>query len=162
MSQALMFYVINEVTDDVKYCERIGMKPYKTIDKTLDHHTFQSIVQYAFKGYIYEVLESSQCYSDYMVVLMRLPKLSYDDLLNVAINSRHRDERIGATGILLKDYPKELEQSLRSMIKATSAQLENKKNIKRMTGYLVDLITDSQYIQQFENIRDLCKELSIL
>lgn len=159
MNKPLLFYTINEFTDDVKYCERMGMKPYKTVDKVLDHHTFQSTVEYSYRGYIYEVLDSTQCYSDAMVVLMRLPKLTYEDLLDTAINSKHRDERIGALGVILKDHPKEFRQSLESMIETYPSKHQNQKNISRMSTCVDDLITDSQYIEQLETIRDLCVKL---
>ena len=158
-TKPLLFYMINEFTDDVKYCERMGMKPYKTVDKVLDHQTFQSAVQYSYRGYIYEVLVCTQCYSDAMVVLMRLPKLTYEDLLDTAVNSKHRDERVGALGVILKDHPNEFRQSLESMIETDPSQQQNQKNTSRMSAYVDDLITDSQYIEQLETIRDLCVKL---
>lgn len=62
-----------------------------------------------------------------MVTLMRLPKLSYEELLNDALNSKHLEERIGETGIILKYYLKNFEKTLISMNNSQIIHLENKK-----------------------------------
>ena len=41
------------------------------------------------------------------------------------------------------------------------ADLENKKNAKRMVEYVYGLIDGSHYVMQLESIRDLCKELEL-
>jgi hypothetical protein len=79
MSKSLLFYVIDEHTDDVKYCKRRGLRPYKTKMKTLDNNPFEQVVQYIKDVFIYDVLECDQFYSDYMIILMRLPKLLYEE-----------------------------------------------------------------------------------
>ena len=96
-----------------------------------------------------------------MTTLMRLPKLSYEELLNIALHSKYLEERIGATGMILKDHSKEFEKTLISMNNSEITHLENKKNAKRMAVYIYDLIDGSHYIRQLENIRDLCKELEL-
>jgi hypothetical protein len=92
---------------------------------------------------------------------MRLPKLSYKELLNDALHSKYLDERIGATGIILKDHSKEFENTLKSMNASAITDLENKKNVKRMVVYIYGLINGTHYITQLENIRDLCEELEL-
>lgn len=115
MRKPLSFYVISERTDHVKYCKRKGLIPYKFIDKSLDGQILNYVTQYVYKGYIYNALGYDQCYSGYMLTLMRLPQLSYEELLNTALRSRKYAERAGATGMILKDYPKEFEKFLLSI-----------------------------------------------
>ena len=162
MGKPLLFYLIDEHTDDIKYCEQKGMVPCKFADKELDGKPYKSAIQYIYKGYIYDVLESGQCYSGYMLTLMRLPQPSYEQLLNVLLNSKHYEERVGATGVILKHYPKEFERSLTSIINAGTEQSKNRKGIKRMAKCVYNIINDSCYIKQFESIMNLCKEIELL
>lgn len=164
MKKPLHFYVIDERTDNIKYCKSRGLIPYKfkELKCDLDDHVIETVTQYTKNGYVYDVLEGDQCYTrGHMVTLMRLPKLSYEELLNDALNSKHLEERIGATGIILKYYLKNFEKTLISMNNSQIIHLENKKNAKRMAVYVYGLIDGSCYIRKLENIRDLCKELEL-
>lgn len=162
MKQPLHFYVIDERKDIIKYCKSRGLIPYKfkELKCDLDDHVIETVTQYTKNGYVYDVLEGDQCYTrGHMVTLMRLPKLSYEELLNDALNSKYLEERIGATGIILKDYLKDFEKTLISMNHSQTIHLE--KNAKRMAVYVYGLIDGSCYIRELENIRDLCKELEL-
>jgi len=164
MKKPLHFYVMNEHTDNIKYSKSKGLIPYKfkELRCELDDNVIKTVIQYTKNGYIYDVLEGDQCYTrGYMTVLMRLPKLSYEELLNDALHSKHFDERIGATGIILKDYSKEFEKTLKSINDFVINNFKNKKNVKRMLVYIYSLIEGTHYIRQLENIRDLCKELEL-
>ena len=164
MKKTLYFYVMDERTDNIKYCKARGLTPYrfKRLKCEIDGKVIKSVTQYTKNGYVYDVLEGDQCYTrGYMVTLMRLPKLSYEELLNVALHSKHLEERIGATGIILKDHSNEFEKTLISMNNSAVADLENKKNAKRMAAYVYGLIDGSHYVMQLESIRDLCKELEL-
>ena len=158
MSKPLLFYLIDERTDSSAYCKRKGMKPYKSEGRILDNEVYKSEIQFTYKGHIYDVLESDQCYTGYMITLMRLPKMAYVELLNVALDSKHYKERIGAMGIILKEYAKEFEQSLISMTDTGIEPIENKRHIKRMLVYVYHLINTS-YNSELEYIRNICREL---
>lgn len=164
MEKPLHFYVIDERTDNIKYSKSRGLMPYKfkELRCELDDSETKTVIQYTKNGYIYDVLEGDQCYTrGYMTILMRLPKLSYEELLNDALHSKHFDERIGATGIILKDHSKEFENTLKSMNDSAIIDFKNKKNVKRMVVYIHSLIEGTHYITQLENIRDLCKEIEL-
>ncbi len=77
----------------------------------------------------------------------------------MAINSKHYDERVGATGVILIDYPKEFEQSLLAMIDDDKVLLDNKKNRKRMSKYVYGFINESHYMEFLDNIWSACKQL---
>ena len=164
VKKSLHFYVIDERTDNIKYCRSKGLIPYKFKELKCepDNNAIKTVAQYTGNGYVYDVLEGDQCYTNgHMVTLMRLPKLSYAELLNDALNSKYSEERIGATGIILKEYPKEFEQTLISIAGSALISLKNKKSIKRMARYVYELINNSCYVRQLENIRDICKELEL-
>ena len=69
--------------------------------------------------------------------------------------------RTGATGIILKEHPKEFEKTLISITNSATVSLANKRSVKRMARYVYELINDSCYVRQLENIRDICKELDL-
>ena len=165
MKKTLHFYVIDERTDNTKYAKSRGLKPYKfkELRCELDDNVIKTVVQYTKGGYIYEVLEGDQCCTKgYMTVLMQLPKLSYQELLNDAIYSKYSEERIGSVSVILKDYSKEFENTLKSMDTSAIADIKNKKLLKRMAVYIYGLIEGTHYIDQLETIRDLCKKLELL
>lgn len=164
MKKSLHFYVIDERTDNIEYCRSRGLIPYKFKELKCepDNNAIKTVVQYAVNGYVYDVLEGDQCYTkEYMVTLMRLPKLSYAELLNDALYSEYSEERTGATGIILKEHPKEFEKTLISITNSATVSLANKRSVKRMARYVYELINDSCYVRQLENIRDICKELAV-
>lgn len=164
MKKSLHFYVIDERTDNIEYCRSRGLIPYKfkELKCALDDNVIKTVVQYAGNGYVYDVLEGDRCYTkEYMVTLMRLPKLSYAELLNDALYSEYSEERTGATGIILKEHPKEFEKTLISITNSATVSLANKRSVKRMARYVYELINDSCYVRQLENIRDICKELDL-
>lgn len=160
MSKPLLFYMIEEHKYNVKHCKKEGFKPYKIENKSIDQYHFEQVVQYIKDDYIYEVLEGNQCFtSDNMIVLMRLPKLSYEELINTALYSKELDERIGAVGIILKDYPKEFERYL-LLIKCNNDDLPEEKEIKRMVILINDLISkNTSYVWPLKKILSLCEEL---
>lgn len=162
MSKPLLFYAIYEFTDNIKYCKKKGLIPYKFKELTTKipgDTIIKKPIQYIKDDYYYDVLEKEACYSECEVILMRLPKLSYKELLNVAVNSKYSDERIGAIAIILKDYPKQFKESLLLMSNEGITKLGNKKNIKRMSKYVYDLIKDSWLREELENIMILCGKL---
>ena len=164
VKKSLHFYVIDERTDNIKYCRSKGLIPYKFKELKCepDNNAIKAVAQYTGNGYVYDVLEGDQCYTNgYMVTLMRLPKLSYEELLNDALNSKYSEERIGATGIILKEHPKEFEQTLISITNSATVSLANKRSVKRMARYVYELINNSCYVRQLENIWKLCKELEL-
>jgi len=160
MSKPLLFYVIDERTDYIKYCKRKGMIPYKFTDKRLDGQIYKSAIQYTYQGHIYNVLNCAQCYSGYMITLMQLPKLSYEELIDIALSSTKSEERSGAIGIILKDYPNEFEQYLSSIKDIDSENLSKKNNVKRMVELINNFIkNNTSYAWSLEKILFLCEEL---
>ena len=77
MFKPRLFYAIGEYVDDIAYCKRKGFKPHKKVIKQLDGMPIDVVTQYQKGEYIYEVLACDQCYSGYMLTLMRLPKLQF-------------------------------------------------------------------------------------
>jgi len=162
MFKPLLFYTISDCVDDVEYCKSKRLKPHKTEKNMLDGLPIEVVVQYSKCGYIYDVLESEQCYSGYPITLMRLPKLSFDDLLIVAITSKHHEERAGAVGVILKDYSTEFEKYLLQL----ENDLENircrreKKKIARMVSYIChDVPNYTSYVWERKSILFLCKRI---
>lgn len=111
-----LFYLIDEHEDNIAFCKRKKLKPliYKEIvvpDTDID---FLNVQKYYTPKYVYRVLQSSECYSGYPITLMREPQLSYEDLINVLLRTKKRDEKLGALGILLKQYPENFKQFFHS------------------------------------------------
>lgn len=156
----LLFYTIDDCTDDKKYCKRKGLKPHKTVMKRLDDRPFEVVVQYSKGGYVYDVLEWDQCYSGYMITLMRLPELSFDELLHVALFSNNRDERAGAIGMLLKNYSTEYECYLRSVKERGFSNQSEKKKLVRMVKYIHDVVKNyNSCVRELNGVLELCREL---
>ena len=169
MGKPLLFYVIDEHTDEIKYCKKNGLLPYKFEDKvcycsdpSIDNQIIKKVIQYAYKDYIYDALDLSQCYSGYVVTLMRLPKLSYEELLETALTSKKNEERAGSIGMILKDYPFEFEKYLLSVKNMDFNALEEKKDIKRVVDFINDFIRqNTSYVWSLEKILSLCEELKL-
>lgn len=160
MRKPLLFYVIDERTDVAAYCKRKGMKPIKFIEASLDDQIYKRAVQYSYKSVIYDVLDWNQCYSGFMVTLMRSPKLSYEELIEVALTSKKFGERAGAVGIILKEYTAEFERYLLSTKDMDFDQLPRKKEIVRMATVIYDFIREhNSDVWPLEKILSLCDEL---
>lgn len=160
MFKPRLFYVIGEYVDDIEYCKRKGFKPHQKVIKQLDGMPLDVVTQYQKREYIYEVLTCEQCYSGYMLTLMRLPKLSYEELVKVALISRIQDERAGAIGILLKNYPNQFKQYLLKVCNNYPEDKRERKQIKRMANYICDFVYRyTSYVQDMEDIFLLCSRL---
>lgn len=159
MSKPLLFYSINERTDVYDYCKRKGLKPYKFENKVLDGYLFKDVIQYVKGDFVYEFLDDNEYYFG-MTILMRLPQLTYERLLNVALNSRYYDERVGAISIILKDYTKEFEQFLISMLNVEKKEIRYKRGLKRVSKFICWLMRE-YYKSKLENIRDICEKLKV-
>jgi hypothetical protein len=169
MLKPLLFYVIDEHMDEIKYCKKRGLLPYKFKDRVcycsdplIGNQNIKSVIQYTYKGYTYDALDGSQCYSGYMVTLMRLPKPQYEELLKTALTSKKNEERAGSIGMILKDYPSEFEKYLLAVKNMDFNALEDKKGIKRIVDFINDFIRqNSSYVWPLEKILSLCEELKI-
>lgn len=160
MKKPKLFFGITEDMNDIKCCKSIGMKPCKFVYKTLDGIPFRCTIQYSYKGFTYYVLEENQCYSGFMVTLMRLPQLSYFELLETALTSRSFDERAGAIGIILKDYSTEFEKYLLNIKNTDLSVLKDKKSIKKLVKLINEfIIPHTSYVDKLENIVSLCEFL---
>lgn len=160
MGKPLLFYTIDEQTDVSKYCKRKGLKPYKVINKIMDNCLLEQAVQYSKNGFLYDALEYDQCYSGYMVTLMRLPKMTYEELLKVALSSKSSDERAGAIGVILKDYPIQFENYLLKLSKSNTNTMYEKKRIKRMITFINNFVKDNtSYVCCRDRILRLCEEI---
>jgi len=159
MSKPRLFYTIGEHTDISYYCKRKGLIPKKFEIKELDGRPFKSVSQYVKGNFKYEVLEADQCYSGYMVTLVRLPRLSYEDLLKVALTSRYSDERAGAIGTILKDYTYQFQQHLMMLAQMDINALSHKKYVRRMLAFIKDLKKYTSYVWQLDEILLLCEKI---
>lgn len=158
MSKPLLFYTIDEFTDADRYCKRKGLTPFKFEDRELDGHTFKSVIQYTKDGFIYDVLEADQCYSGYTITLMRSPKLSYENLLHIALTSRHLAERAGAIGTILKEHPDQFQNYLLALRNENNAWREDKR-IRRMVIFVNEIKNYTSYVLRAGKILQLCEEL---
>jgi len=162
MSKALFFYTIGEFQDEEKYCKRKGLKPCKYTQRTLNGQPFDVVAtQYTKDGYIYDVFEWDQCYSGSMLTLVRLPRLSYEELLDVALTSKYLDERAGAIGTILKEYPNEFEHYLLKISEMNIAVLPEKRKIKRMITFINSTVKPYGGSNNRERIISLCKEMIV-
>lgn len=161
MSKALFFYTIDEFQDELKYYKRKGLKPYKYKQRTLNGQPFDVVAtQYKKDNYIYDVLEWDQCYSGYMLTLMRLPQLSYEELLEVALKSKYHDERAGAIGVILKDYPNQFQRYLLALSEIDINSLREHKRIKRMIIFINEFIKkNNSYVHHLDRILALCEKI---
>lgn len=161
MSKLLFFYTVNETTSVDNFCKKKGLKPYKTETKMLDGFPFERTVQYSAKGFIYDVLECDQCYSGYMTTLMRQPKLSYEELLQLALYSKYSDEREGAIGVILKDYSVEFEKYLSQITAEEQTGLPIKNEVIQLLTLIHTFIRDNtSYVWERKRILDLCEALT--
>lgn len=161
MSKPLLFYTIDERTDICSYCKRKGLRPYKVENKVLDNCLLEQVIQYVKGDFLYEVLDCDQCYSGYMVTLMRLPKLSYEELLNVALTSKYLDERAGAIGTILKDYPNQFEDYLLVLSEVSITSSCENKHIKRMITFINNFIKENtSYVWRLDRILLFCEKIS--
>lgn len=151
MKEPLKFYVIDEHADDIKYCKRKGMVPCKTENG--------SVKQYLYKGFVYDVLECTDSFSGYAVTLMRFPELSYGELLHTALNSKKDDEIIGSIGMILKKYPKEFEKYLQSLKLNSVTSSAEKRKIKRLISYTLDIYSFSDCMHHLTGIWEQCNNL---
>lgn len=155
-----LFYTIGEYTDIEKYCKRKGLKPHQTILKTLDGQPFPVVTQYCKGGYIYDVLGFEQCYSGYMVTLMRLPGLSALELWEVARASRSLDERAGAVGMLLKEHPETFEAFLSETCRKPVLSGRERRQLRRLASFILDFVCAcNSHVQDREAILSLCRGL---
>ena len=161
MSKALLFYGISEFTNEERFCKKRGLKPYETEIKILDDEPLEWIVRYVKDGFIYDVMECDQCYSGFMITLVRLPHLSFEELLSTALITKNFDERAGAIGMILKKYPSEFEKYLVSIKERINSDLPNKKRIIRIIKLINNFIVENtSYVWHLERILDLCKKLA--
>ena len=167
MNAPLLFYVVDECTDIIKYCKKKGMMPNKIEDKicycsdpSAGNQIMKTVTQYTYKSYLYDVLDVSQCYSGYEVTLMRLPKLSYEELLETALTSKHFEERAGAIGMMLKDHPAAFEKFLLSVQTSEYKVSKEQKGIDRLVNFIVDFIWhNNSYVWPLKKILFLCEKI---
>jgi hypothetical protein len=167
VGKPLLFYVIDERTSDIEFYKKRGFREHKIEEKkcyctdtSIETQSFRHAVQYSLKGFVYEVLDESQCYSGYMVTLMRLPKLSYQELLSTSLCSRKYEERFGAIGIILKEHADEFQKYLLG-IEGGSKILPQKRKIVRMLRMINQIKKSTSYVRSAERILLLCEMLEL-
>ena len=161
MFKPLLFYTIGEYADVDQYCRRKGFKPHRKVMKTLDGQPFPVVTQYTKGGYVYDVLGYDGCYSGYMATLMRLPQLSYNDLLSVALTSCSSDERAGAIGMILKDHPKEFESYLAAISAKPILDKREIRQIIRLAKFISDFVqANTSYVDDLKRVMSLCREIA--
>lgn len=161
MSKPLLFYLLNEWTDEAVYFWVRGLKPCKIEEKTLDNELFIQVVQYTKGGYVYDVFDGN-CYNGHMITLMRLPKLSYEELLQTVLTSRHYDERMGAMGIILKEHLPNFEQYLMEIIRQGAADWRSRNQVKRLLKVINELSEICGSVRELDRMHLLCEQLDSL
>ncbi len=160
MGKSELFYAVGEYTDDSKYCKSKGLKPHKTVMKSLDGKPFPVVTEYSKDGDIYAALEADMCYSGYVVTLMRLPELPFEELLSVALTAKRIEDRAGALGIILKKYASAFTQYLQMTKQNRNLNPVQKKQIALVATFIYDFIRENtSYVREMEDILLLCKEL---
>ena len=167
MGKPLLFYVIDERTDEIKYCKKRGLIPYKFEDRicycsdpSIGNEIIKVVTQYAYKDCVYVVLNVSQCYSGYETTKMKLPKLSYNELLKTALTSKYFEERAGSVGVILKDYSPEFERFLLHVKDKNFSALEKSSGIKWIVSFIDDFIRrNTSYVWPLKKILSLCEEI---
>lgn len=160
MSKALLFYVIDEYVDIENYCKKKRLIPYKTETKMLDKRPYEQVVQYIKDGYVYDVLEGDECYSGYMLTLVRRPYLAYEELLKLALESKKYDERAGAIGIILKKYPLQFEYFLTKMLENVNKKMKLERKQIKMVQYINHVVKENtSYVHKHEKLLTLCEEI---
>lgn len=160
MGRSKLFYAVGEYTDDVKYCKRKGLRPHKTIMKSLDGKQFPVVLEYTNGNDIYVSLTADQCYSGYAVTLMRLPALPFEDLLFVALTTNRVEDRAGALGIILKNHKAAFEQYLLTVKQNELLDTLHKKQIALVATYVYGFISENtSYIRDMGKILSMCEEL---
>lgn len=172
MSKYLLFYLIDEHTNETVFCKKRGLIPCKyekkicySSDNSDEDYVFYRTIQYVDKRSkcVYDVLDKQQCYSGFNTTLMRQPKLMFDDLIKTAITSKNRDERIGSIGILLKDYQTDFEKYLSNVIKTQFSDIKTKKRVKWMAVFITDYIwKNTSFVWHLESIKKLCEKIKQL
>lgn len=158
MSKSLLFYTLDEWTDIEHYCKRRRIKPYRWENKSLDDYDFKVVTQYIKNGFVYDVLDWDKCYSGHEITLMKLPKLSYEELMSVALNSKHSDERAGAVGMILKEYSDKFEELLLKCIEAKETVSGKEKQLTRMVKFINEHVRKSiSHMQSLDRTMLLCE-----
>lgn len=162
MKESLLFYVVDEHTDCTKFCKRKGMKPY-SFEKRIcmpDNIMIEFVTQYSYNGYIYDVLNGMECYTDFEVTLVRIPNLSFEELLNVALFSKYLDERVGAMGMILKNNSIDFKRYLLAINNSDIEISGMERNLKQMLSYIDERLRSYRgHIKDFDIILELCEEL---
>lgn len=157
----LLFYTVGEYIGVSDFCKRKGLKALKTITKSLDGFPFEVAVQYSSGKYAYEVLDCSECYSGFMTTLMRLPKLTYEQLLEVALTSKSFDEKAGAVGIILKDHSGEFKYFLSSFVENLGADTSDTARVKEVAVLITEFIKErNDRVCKMVDILLLCNNIS--
>ncbi len=166
MKKPLLFYVIDEHTDELAYCKRRGLTPCKWEDRrvicsdpSVPVETFQEVVQYKHKdGFVYDVLDGAPCIDfGCEIVLMRLPKLPYEVLLTTALTSKSEEERIGSIEVILRDHSAEFEQYLTSVQSMDIHDLK-RTGILRLSTFIMKWTSPTK---TRDSIRSLCESLTL-
>ena len=155
MGKTLLFYMVDEHVDVDKYCKRKGLRPHKFVEKILDGKPFKQAVQYVKGECVYQLLEGElHSYTGCMFAIMRIPELPYEALLNVALTSKHFDERAGATGVILQKHSERFRKYLIEIAKADIKFLKDKKHIMRMVKFINE---NTRCEKHLEEIMTLCE-----
>ena len=146
------FYVFDEHTDYEKPCIKLGMKPY------------------AMKGDIpisflrgeeeYVVLGHRECYSGWEHTIMKLPKMNFTELYELALHTKIYDERVGALGIILKFHQSDFVDSFTKVVEGiTPVDSSIKKIAKLITR---EIRERSEYVDEMKTLLKLCDKVSSL
>ncbi len=160
MGKSELFYAVGECLDDAKYFKRKGLQPNKTVMKSLDGKPFPVVLEYTNGSDIYVSLAADKCYSGYVVTLMRLPELPFDELLHVALTATRIEDRAGSLGMILKNHEAAFEQYLLAIKQNEHLDAIHKKQIAVVTTFVCEFIQENtSYIRDMKKILSLCEEL---
>lgn len=160
MREPFSFYTIYEYDNEESFYKRNGFEPYTTELKEMEDVPVLCVTQYVKKGFVFDVLESSQCYSGAMVTLARVPSLGYDDLLDTALKSKNMGERRGAIGMMLKNYPQKLETFLDDFQQGFLVADYTRKEVLKIIKFInEDIYPYYGGVKDLEKILSICKQL---
>ena len=161
MSKALQFYVMTELENTSRFCRWHRLVPYKTVPIYINgvKTEHEMAVQYKKKDYIYDVLAFDECICGYGTVLARQPEPSYEQLLEMALTTKHKSERFGSIGIILKKYRKEFIKYISAIDNSIKENVATKDQVKALIEFVLGPLKSMlHYSFDMEDIYILCKQ----
>lgn len=141
-----MFYVFDEHTDYIAECKKIGLLPIE--------HEDCFVKQFYCGETRYDVFGRHECYSGWEINVVQSGSYTFDDLLNILIDSHIYDEKVVSLGFILKNHYKSFLDTL--MNDSLQDRCGKKKIIKLITK---DICKKSYDVSKMKELIQICKNI---